>query len=153
MQIRILCVGKIKEGFYRNRIQEYQKMLSKKCQFEIIEVEDEKTEEQLSEAERNRILKLEGDKLRKYLSNKNDDWIVALCIDGKQYSTNQWKQKVETIYRQQKWNQITYVIGGSLGLDSSIIQMADEKLSFSRLTFPHQLMRVMLIEQILNTYL
>lgn len=153
MKIRILCVGKIKEEFYRKQLAEYQKSINKYCQFEIIEVEDEKTMERLSETERNRILKIEGERLNKYLMDNPGELIVALCIEGKKFSSEEWNQKLKNWIQQRELQQVTYIIGGSLGLDSDIVRKADVKLSFSNLTFPHQLMRVMLTEQILAGYL
>ncbi|MBP3506421.1 MAG: 23S rRNA (pseudouridine(1915)-N(3))-methyltransferase RlmH [Lachnospiraceae bacterium] len=151
MKIRILCVGKVKEEFYQKQIKEYHAQIQKHCSFEIIEIEDEKTEEHLTEPERERILKIEGQRLLKHLDNHEREFVVALCIDGKQYSTEAWKKKVNTIIKQQEIQQITYIVGGSLGLDAQVVQRADFKLSFSKLTFPHQLMRVMLTEQIYFT--
>lgn len=151
MKYRILCVGKVKENFYRQRLEELAREIRKKHTFQIIEVEDEKTSENLSDAERKSILKIEGEKLLRALPFNSKELIVALCIDGEQYSTEGWIERLYILAEQKEYNQITYIIGGSLGLDSDVVKRADLKLSFSNLTFPHQLMRVMLAEQIVQT--
>lgn len=151
MKIRVLCVGKVKEEFFQKQLQEYVVRIRRHCDFEIVEVEDEKTEEQLSESERKRILSTEGQRLLKYLEHRQDELVVALCIEGKQYSTENWKRKLAMVTEQRELHQITYIIGGSLGLDTQVVSRADLKLSFSKLTFPHQLMRVLLAEQIRQT--
>ncbi|MBQ8148845.1 MAG: 23S rRNA (pseudouridine(1915)-N(3))-methyltransferase RlmH [Lachnospiraceae bacterium] len=150
MKIRILCVGKIKEDFYRKKLEEYSKQINKQYTFEIIEVEDEKTQEQLSDVERDKILRIEGERLLKYLKQETGDYVVALCINGRKYTTAEWTEVLKKRILQQEYRQVTYVIGGSLGLDASVVKLADTKLSFSDLTFPHQLMRVILAEQILT---
>ncbi len=151
MKYRILCVGKVKENFYRQRLEELAREIRKKHTFQIIEVEDEKTSENLSDAERKSILKIEGEKLLRALPFNSKELIAALCIDGEQYSTEGWIERLYILAEQKEYNQITYIIGGSLGLDSDVVKRADLKLSFSNLTFPHQLMRVMLAEQIVQT--
>lgn len=151
MKYRILCVGKIKEDFYRKRLEELSKEIQKKHTFQIIEVEDEKTSENLSDVERKRILKTEGEKLLRALPYNSKEFIVALCIDGTQYSTEDWIERLCIAAEQKEYNQITYIIGGSLGLDAEVVKRANIKLSFSNLTFPHQLMRVMLAEQIVQS--
>lgn len=148
MKIRILCVGKIKESFYRKRIEELSMEIKKKSALEIIEVEDEKTIEGGSPAELQRIRELEGKRLQRYLTGEAHERRIALCIDGKRYSSQEWNQKIKRDIWEQEINQLTYIIGGSVGMDEAVIQMADVKLSFSNMTFPHQLMRVLLLEQI-----
>lgn len=153
MKIRILCVGKVKEGFYRRLIEEYSTSIRKRCSFEILEVEDEKTAEHMSEAERRKLLEVEGDRLLKYLDRNPKELVAALCIEGKMYSSQDWSSLIREQIRQKEIQQITYIIGGSLGLDARVVRRADLTLSFSRLTFPHQLMRVLLAEQIACHYL
>lgn len=153
MKIRILCVGKVKEAFYRKQIEEYAVRIRKQHSFEIIEVEDEKTAEHMSEAKRRKVLELEGDRLLKYLERRPEELVAALCIEGKLYSSQAWRKQLQEQIRQRELQQITYVIGGSLGLDERVLRQADQHLSFSRLTFPHQLMRVLLTEQIACHYL
>lgn len=149
MRITIVCVGKVKERFYRDAVEEYQKRLSRYCKLEIIEVADEKTpegagalmEEQIKEKEARRI----SEKLRE------DAFVCALEIGGKKLSSEglaDWVEKLAV----NGTSHITFVIGGSLGLHESVISRADMSLSFSDMTFPHQLMRVILTEQIYRAF-
>lgn len=153
MKIRILCVGKVKEAFYRKQIEEYAARIRKEYSFEILEVADEKTAEHMSEAERKKLLELEGDRLLKHLDRNPRELVAALCIEGKMYSSQTWSNHLQEQIRKKEIQQITYIIGGSLGLDARVVRRADLSLSFSRLTFPHQLMRVLLVEQIACHYL
>lgn len=153
MKIRVLCVGKVKEEFYRKRVMEYRSMIGKRCDFEIIEVADEKTAEGMSGAERDRLLDMEGSRLLKYLDRNPRELIAALCIEGKQYDSGAWRELLRKQIEEKELCQITYIIGGSMGLSPKVVRRADQCLSFSRLTFPHQLMRVVLLEQIACHYL
>ena len=148
MKIRIICVGKVKEAFYRNRIREYSALIQKRCPFEIIEVADERTAEHMSETEVRNVLKVEGERLLNYLKPDGEELVTALCIDGETYTTGEWIKGLESQMKQKDIRQFTFIIGGSLGLAEAVIRRADRKLSFSNLTFPHQLMRVMLTEQL-----
>lgn len=145
MKITILAVGKIKEKFYRDAIAEYAKRLSRYCKLEIIEVADEKTDENSSVTEMELILEKEAQRLLK--SIKDDDHCIALAINGKKLDSVGFSQKIEKLGIMGK-SSIVFVIGGSLGLHDSVLKRADEKISFSDMTFPHQLMRVILTEQI-----
>ena len=149
MRITILCVGKIKEKFYRDAIAEYEKRLSRYCKFEIIEVADEKTPDHASDTEETMIKNKEADRMEKYL--KDSSYIIALAIDGKQLDSVQLSGKLEFLGTSGT-SHIIFVIGGSLGLSDRILNRADYKLSFSKMTFPHQLMRVILSEQIYRSY-
>lgn len=149
MKITILCVGKVKESFYRDAIEEFKKRLSRYCKLEIIEVADEKTPEQASDTEVKQIKEKEGERLLKNM--KEDAYIVCLCIDGKQPDSEGLSEKIEKLGIG-GISHICFVIGGSLGLADEVVARADEKLSFSRMTFPHQLMRVILLEQIYRAY-
>ncbi len=149
MKITILCVGKVKEKFYREAIDEFCKRLNRYCKLEIIEVADEKTEEAASDTEIRLIKEREGERLLKYL--KDDAYVISLCIDGKQLDSEELSEKIEMLGVQGISN-IYLVIGGSLGLSDAVIKRADFKLSFSKMTFPHQLMRVILLEQIYRAY-
>lgn len=140
--IKIICIGKIKESFYREAIQEYQKRLSKYTKLEIIELPDVTT----SNIEEN--IKKEGNMIQKYINPK--DYIVTLEIEGTQVSSESFANKIDSIY--QTNSTITFIIGGSYGLDSRIKQMGHWSLSFSKMTFPHQLFRVVLLEQIYRAY-
>lgn len=149
MKISILCVGKIKEKFYRDAIDEFSKRLSRYCKLEILEVADEKTPDQASEIEVKQIKDREGERLMKNI--KDDAYVICLCIDGKQLSSEELAKKIDSLGIQ-GISHICLVIGGSLGLSETIIKRADYRLSFSNMTFPHQLMRVILMEQIYRSY-
>lgn len=149
MKITILCVGKIKEDFYRKAIGEYTKRLSRYCKLEIIEVADEKTPDSASEAVEMQIKDKEGERLLKYI--REDTYVIALAIDGRMLDSVQMSCSLENLGLTGKSN-VAFVIGGSLGLSEKILKRADEKLSFSKMTFPHQLMRVILLEQIYRSY-
>lgn len=149
MKITIMCVGKIKEKYFSMAIDEYAKRLSRYCKLEIIEVADEKTDENASFAEEMMVKEKEGDRLLKNI--KDSSYVVALAIDGKQLDSVELSDKIEKL-GVGGVSHITFVIGGSLGLDERILKRADFKLSFSKMTFPHQLMRVVLLEQIYRSY-
>ena len=149
MKISVVCVGKVKEKFYRDAIDEFSKRLSRYCKLEIIEVADEKTPDQASETEVKLIKDKEGDRILK--SIKDDAYVICLCIDGKSLSSEELAEKMKQITIQGS-SHICFVIGGSLGLADSVVKRADFKLSFSKMTFPHQLMRVILLEQVYRAY-
>ena len=149
MKISVVCVGKVKEKFYRDAIDEFSKRLSRYCKLEIVEVADEKTPDQASETEMKQIKDKEGERLLKNI--KEDSYVICLCIDGKQLDSEELACKIEQLGIQGN-SHICLVIGGSLGLSEMVIKRADMKLSFSKMTFPHQLMRVILLEQIYRAY-
>ena len=149
MIITIYTVGKIKEKYFTDAIKEYAKRLSRYCRLEIIEVADEKTPDGASEALEEQIKEKEGERLLKAI--KEDVHLIALAIDGKMYDSMEFSRKIEQAGIQGT-SHIGFVIGGSLGLSDSVLKRADEKISFSKLTFPHQLMRVVLLEQIYRGY-
>lgn len=149
MKITILCVGKVKEKFYREAIAEYEKRLSRYCKLEIIEVADEKTPEGASEAVELQIKEKEAERMEKYL--RDGAFVCALAIDGKQLDSVELSEKIERLGTSGT-SHIIFLIGGSLGMADSLLKRADMKLSFSRMTFPHQLMRVILLEQVYRAY-
>lgn len=149
MKITILTVGKIKEDFYRKAIAEYSKRLSRYCKLEIIEVTDEKTPDSASAVVEEQIKDKEGERLLKYI--REDAYVVALAIEGKMLDSIELSKNIEQLGIMGK-SHIIFVIGGSLGLSDRILKRADYKLSFSKMTFPHQLMRVILLEQIYRSY-
>lgn len=149
MKITVVTVGKIKEKFYRDAIAEYQKRLSRYCTLEIIELQDEKTPDGASEALEQQIKDKEG--MRILQSIREDAYVIALVIQGKQRSSEQLASHLEQLTVQGK-SHICFVIGGSLGLSEAVQKRADEHLSFSTMTFPHQLMRVILLEQIYRSF-
>ena len=145
MRITIIAVGKLKENYWKNAIEEYRKRLSKYCKLDIIELPDEKTPETMSQAEEEQILKKEGQRILKAI--KQDALVIALAIEGKTLSSEQLAAQIEkdTI---QGVSHMLFIIGGSLGLSKEVMDRADRALSFSAMTFPHQMMRVILLEQI-----
>lgn len=149
MKITILCVGKVKEKFYREAIDEFSKRLSRYCKLEILEVADEKTEENASDTEIRLIKTKEGERILKNI--KDDAYVITLCIDGKQLDSVELSDKINFLGIGGV-SHIYFIIGGSLGLSDDVIKRADFKLSFSKMTFPHQLMRVILLEQIYRAY-
>ncbi|MDD5854600.1 MAG: 23S rRNA (pseudouridine(1915)-N(3))-methyltransferase RlmH [Lachnospiraceae bacterium] len=149
MKITIISLGKIKEKFYREAIAEYAKRLSSYCKFEIIELQDEKTPDKAS-AETERLIKeKEAERIMKAVDEKG--YLIALAINGKAYDSVQFSQHIEKLMITGN-SHIQFVIGGSLGLADSVLKLADEYISFSHFTFPHQLMRVILAEQIYRAY-
>lgn len=149
MKITILCVGKIKEKFYRDAIAEYEKRLSRYCKLEIIEVADEKTPDNASELVERQIKEKEAERMEKYL--KEGSFVCALAIDGKQLDSVELSDKIERLGTSGT-SHIIFMIGGSLGMSDELLKRADMKLSFSKMTFPHQLMRVILLEQVYRAY-
>jgi 23S rRNA (pseudouridine1915-N3)-methyltransferase len=149
MRITIVCVGKVKEKFYRDAIQEYAKRLSRYCKLEIEEVADEKTPENASAALEEEIKNKEGSRLLKKIPDSA--FVIALAIEGKSLSSTELAGKIDRLGLSGK-SHIVFVIGGSLGLSPKVLKRADALLSFSKMTFPHQLMRVILLEQIYRSY-
>ena len=149
MKITIVCVGKIKEKFYRDAIAEFEKRLSKYCRFEIIEVADEKTPDRASEAEEEQIKEKEAARILSKI--KEDAYVCTLEIAGKRFSSEGLANWMEQLAIGGKSN-LVFVIGGSLGLHSLVLKRSNQSLSFSDMTFPHQLMRVILCEQIYRSF-
>ena len=150
MTIRILCVGKIKEAFYRDAIAELIKRMGRYATTEIIEVAEEKAPEGLSQAEKEQILANEGESLLGKTDER--DHIIALCIEGKKLTSEAFAAHIRTAMLAGK-SRIVFIIGGSFGLHPSVKRRADMLLSFSDMTFPHQLARVMLLEQIYRAFM
>ena len=149
MNITLVAVGKVKEGYFRDAIAEYQKRLSRYCRLELIEVADEKTPDKAPEALENLIKQKEAERILK--SVKEDAYCIALAIDGKKYDSVAFSKHLDGLALSGK-SSIVFVIGGSLGLHQDVFKRADETLSFSDMTFPHQLMRVILLEQLYRCY-
>ena len=149
MKITLITVGKIKEKYLKDGIAEYSKRLSRYCKLEIIEVADEKTPDQASETVEEQIRDKEGERILKYL--KDDMYVITLEIDGKQLSSEELADKMAALGLQGK-SHIAFVIGGSIGLGREVLKRSDYALSFSKMTFPHQLMRVILLEQVYRGY-
>lgn len=149
MKITLVTVGKIKERFYEDAVKEYVKRLGRYCKPEIIQVADERTPDGAGEAVKRQIKETEG---KRILSNiKNGAYVIALAIEGKMLSSEELSEKIKSLGVEGA-GQIVFVIGGSLGLSQDVLKRADYALSFSKMTFPHQLMRVILLEQIYRGY-
>lgn len=149
MKITVLTVGKIKEKYLKDAISEYSKRLSKYCKLELIEVADEKTPDHASLNVEEQIRDKEAERLLKYM--KDGAFVITLEIGGKQLSSEQFASKIETLGIQ-GISHIIFVIGGSIGLGEDVLAKSDFALSFSKMTFPHQLMRVVLLEQIYRSF-
>lgn len=149
MRITVITVGKIKEKYLRDAIVEYSKRLSKYCKLEILEVADEKIPENAGENLENQIRDKEGDRILKYV--KEDAYVITLEILGKQLTSEELSSKIENL-GVQGVSHIVFIIGGSIGLGKDVMKRSDYALSFSKMTFPHQLMRVILLEQIYRSY-
>ena len=149
VKITVICVGKIKEKYLKEAISEYSKRLSRFCTLEIKEVADEKTGENMSPAEETLVKDKEGERIAAAL--KPDDYLVTLEIDGEMTTSRGLSEKLSGLLVKGV-SKITFVIGGSVGLSDNIIQRSHYHLSFSKMTFPHQLMRVILLEQIYRSF-
>ncbi len=149
MNVNIVCVGKIKEKYLKDAIEEYKKRLSRFCKLTITEVSDEPMSDRPSDAEKNVILQKEGEKILNAI--KNTDVLISLCVEGKQMSSEKFSDFLsnECVTGASSF---TFVIGGSLGLSEEIKKNSKLRLSFSEMTFPHQLMRVILLEQIYRAF-
>ena len=149
MKITIVCVGKIKEKYFTGAIEEYAKRLGRYCSLTVTEVADEKTPDGAGEALELQIKEKEGERILQKLPD--NAYVGALAIDGKMLDSEELASRME------QWNvngisHVAFVIGGSLGLAPTVLKRADYKLSFSKMTFPHQLMRVILLEQIYRSF-
>lgn len=149
MKIIVICVGKIKEKFYRDAIAEYTKRLSRYCKLEIVELEDEKTPDNSSDKVNLDILKKEGERIASHIPE--DAYVISLAIEGIKLDSVALSKRINKLGIEGH-SKIAFVIGGSLGIDADIKKKSDLLLSFSDMTFPHQLMRVILLEQIYRSY-
>lgn len=149
MNISIISVGKLKEKYLKSGIEEYTKRLGSYAKVNEIEVADEKAPEQLSEADMEIVKKKEGERILAKISP--DAYVIALAIDGKMKTSEQLAKDMESLMTYGK-SKIVFVIGGSLGLHDEVLKRADEKLSFSKMTFPHQLMKLILVEQVYRAF-
>ncbi|MGX6971132.1 23S rRNA (pseudouridine(1915)-N(3))-methyltransferase RlmH [Vagococcus bubulae] len=149
MKIKIITVGKLKEKYLKQGIEEYSKRLSRYCKLEMIEVPDEKAPETLSQIEMEQVKEKEGQRILSKVSDQ--DYVVALAIEGKQLSSEEFASELDKLTTRGR-SQFVFIIGGSLGLSTDVLKRSDEKLSFGRLTYPHQLMKLVLTEQIYRTF-
>ncbi|CAH0237773.1 23S rRNA (pseudouridine(1915)-N(3))-methyltransferase RlmH [Priestia megaterium] len=149
MNISIITIGKLKEKYLKQGIQEYLKRLSSYAKVEIIELADEKAPENLSESEMEQVKQKEGERILAKISD--DTYMIALAINGKQKSSEELAKEIDSLATYGK-SKIAFVIGGSLGLSSEVMKRSNAALSFSKMTFPHQLMRLVLVEQIYRAF-
>ena len=147
IHINIISVGKIKEKYLKDAINEYSKRLSKYCKLNIIEIDDEQIPGNLNEKIAENIKNIEGTKI---LSNIKNTYSISLDLKGKQFSSEEFSKKIENISLNN--NSISFIIGGSLGLSNKVISNSNELICFSKMTFPHQLIRVFLLEQLFRAF-
>lgn len=149
MKIKVVTVGKLKEKYLKDGIAEYSKRISRFAKFEMIELSDEKTPDKASESENQKILETEGQRILSKIADR--DFVIVLAIEGKTFFSEEFsKQLEETSIK--GFSTLTFIIGGSLGLSSSVKNRANLSVSFGRLTLPHQLMRLVLVEQIYRAF-
>ncbi|WLR50833.1 23S rRNA (pseudouridine(1915)-N(3))-methyltransferase RlmH [Bacillus tianshenii] len=149
MNITLLTVGKLKEKYLKNGINEFTKRLQPYAKVDIIELPDEKAPEQLSETEMQQVKQKEGERILNKISP--DTYVIALAIEGKMLTSEQLAKQLDQLATYGK-SKIAFIIGGSLGLSDEVMQRADLALSFSKMTFPHQMMRLILVEQIYRAF-
>ena len=149
LNINIICVGKLKESYLKEAVDEYSKRLSKYCNLKIIEISDEKLPNQINE---NTIQEVKNKEGLKILENiKKDSYVFPLELNGKQFTSEQFSEKLENI-TVRGFSTITFIIGGTLGISDEVLKKANEMICFSKMTFPHQLIRVFLLEQLFRAF-
>lgn len=149
LNINIICVGKLKEDYLKLAIAEYSKRLSKYCNLKFIELQDEKLPNKINESVINEIKEKE---CKKILENiKKDSYVMALDLKGKQFTSEEFSREIENI-KVKGFSSITFIIGGTLGLTNEVLNVSNELISFSKMTFPHQLIRVFLEEQLFRAF-
>lgn len=149
LSINIICVGKIKEDYLKSAISEYSKRLSKYCSLKLIEVPDEKLPEKINNSIINDIKNKECAKIKEHI--KKDSYTICLDLKGKQYTSEEFSKKIDSIALNFN-STINFVIGGTLGLTDDLLSISNEKICFSKMTFPHQLIRVFLLEQLFRAF-
>ena len=149
MKIKIVTVGKLKEKYLKDGIVEYSKRLSRFANLEMIELADEKTPDRASDSENQKILELEGTRILSKIGDR--DFVIVLAIEGKTLSSEEFSKQLEQAPIN-GFSTLTFVIGGSLGLSPQVKKRANLSISFGRLTLPHQLMRLVLVEQIYRAF-
>jgi 23S rRNA (pseudouridine1915-N3)-methyltransferase len=146
--INIICTGKIKEKYLKDAIDEYSKRLSKFCKLNILELPDKKIPDKSNPSIENEIKNIEGENVISHL--KKDTCVICLDLKGKQFSSEEFAQDIQDI--SMLHSNITFIIGGSLGMSEKLLNLANQKICFSKMTFPHQLIRVFLLEQIYRAF-
>lgn len=149
MKIQIICIGKLKEKYWTDAVSEYSKRLSRFCDLEITELKEAKLPDKASEAQEQAVIEEEGKNILKHV--KDGSYVISLEILGKNLTSVELAEKMEELPLMGK-SHVTFIIGGSLGLSRDVSKRADFKLSFSKMTFPHQMMRVILLEQVYRAF-
>ena len=149
MKIKVVTVGKLKEKYLKDGISEYSKRISRFAKLEMIELADEKTPDKASESENQKILEIEGQRILSKVGDR--DFVIVLAIEGKTFSSEELSKQLEEASIK-GFSTLTFIIGGSLGLSSAVKNRANLSVSFGRLTLPHQLMRLVLVEQIYRAF-
>lgn len=149
LEINIVCSGKIKENYLKDAILEYSKRLSKYCNLKILEIQDEKVPDKINENIAEKIKNIEAERMLKLI--KKDSYVIALDLTGKEFTSEEFSKKIDDIALNFN-SSITFVIGGTLGIGKEILNISKEKICFSKMTFPHQLIRVFLLEQIFRGF-
>ena len=145
MPVSIICVGKLREKFFADAAEEYLKRLKRIMPVSVIEIPDEPEPAQPSEKLNEAVMRREGEKMLSRIGQQ--DYVIAMCIDGKQFESPELANKLQNLFTQGR-SHITFLIGGSLGMHPDVLKRANERMSMSKMTFPHQLARVMLLEQL-----
>lgn len=149
MKIKIICVGKLKEKYLKDGIAEYTKRISRFADVQITELPDEKIPDRASDSIEEKIKFTEGTKILSKIGS--EDYVISLCVEGETFSSEKFAHKLSSVMLSGK-STIDFIIGGSLGLSDEVKKRSDFRLSFSKMTFPHQLMRLVLTEQIYRTF-
>lgn len=149
LHIEIICVGKLKEDYLKSAIAEYRKRLSKYCSCNITELPDEKLPTPLSEADKRKIIEKESNCILNHI--KENSYVIALDLKGKEYSSEEFSEKLTNIALREN-STITFLIGGTLGMSQELLEHSNELICFSKMTFPHQLIRVFLLEQLFRSF-
>lgn len=148
LSINIICIGKIKEKFFKEAINEYSKRLSKYCKLNILELPDQKIPEKTNFNIEKEIKNKECNNIINHI--KKDSYIICLDLKGKEFTSEELSKNIENISMQT--SQITFIIGGSLGLNEQLLNLSNQKICFSKMTFPHQLIRIFLLEQLFRAF-
>ena len=149
LHIEIICVGKLKEDYLKSAIAEYLKRLSKYCSCRVIELPDEKLPTPLSEADKRKVIEKESNSILSHI--KENSYVFALDLKGKQYTSEEFSEKLSNIALREN-STITFLIGGTLGMSQELLEHANQLVCFSKMTFPHQLIRVFLLEQLFRSF-
>lgn len=148
LHINVICVGKAKEPFFKDAINEYSKRLGKYCNFSITELQDKPLPNKLNSSIKNQIIDFESDQIINKISRSS--YNIVLDSHGEQFTSEDFANFINTL--QQNYSEITFIIGGSLGLSDNLKNLSNKKISFSKMTFPHQLIRVFLLEQVFRAF-